>query len=1241
MSRARGSVPSRALRAVRASDWWAYKIPPLLSTTFAGLLLFDQPPRAWATGIGALACILLVAVYGYVLNDICDVDADHRSGRPNRMAHVGLPVRALLLVATAAGCIALSIAIGDRVVVALLALNLLLPTLYSVPPVRLKGRGVLGALADAGGVHAVPMAVVARASTLDGAGSPLLAALFLWSVIGHAIFAGLRGIVLHQNADREADASAGIETFGGSLGVDGARRLVFRWLLPAELFCLAVFLTLIAVDAPAAIVVVALSLAVEWQRVRRGWKLPVFEPADQSRERYIPIVNNELYEVWLPLGLALQLAIRHPAAWLFVAAQILLFLPGIRTRLTDVRRTLATLPAAGHPELSASGFGRRTSRGSSDATGHRVIIDATTWTVNGVNVFSANLARGLLQAGVRAEVLLTEDATNLINPLERPMPRPVGVPFNAFPVARTHGWGMHWGAMVRYLEERAPCIYIPNSDWRHSCVCPRLSDKVIVIGIVHSDDPLHYDHVRRLGPYWNAIVAVSSAVAARTIELCPSLADRFATIPIGVRVPGSRPRRPPEARVLRVIYHGILKQHQKRVLDFPRIVEAAVDRGVPIELTLVGAGPDEAALRAASAPLVEKGHIRFLGVVSPDETAALLETQDVYLLASEFEGMPNALIEAMGRGCVPVVTRMTSGIPELVHDGDNGFLVPIGDAAAFAQALEALWRDPARRNRMSINAYRSVRRSRFRVEDMVDAYRDVFARAIDEARSGRFVRPRGKLLPPPREVAGVSLFPVPLPHVVPDVGAFPSLEDAEDYDDQLHAINPKIPRTAGGRPSSSAKRSPIEGMRVYVSAPVWTPNGVNLWSEDLVRGLRRAGLDARLLITEESTELVRIDGPRLARPTTIPVEELQINGADNWGARWGAMVRTLDSGGPCLYIPNYDWRHSSVVPLLSQRVIVVAAAHRVDGQYTDHARRLKDFCNGLVATTRPIARHLRSAVPGLARPTVIPHGCVVPDIVPEKTIESRSSMRIVVLGIGHHAPDQAPMEGLARMIASAVGPAALVAVDPHPAAIAELARAGIESVVRPNREQWLHVCETSDVMVTRNLRDDESWRMTIEAMGHGCIAILTDPDPADARLVLDGDTGIVDAPDRLVGRIQEVMANAARRMEILTRGHKTARAVGYRADQMIDAHLELYERLLWEAGPDGGFRRPRGVLSPPPAEIDGTNIFPVELNHATAHGAFPSAWDADRFLEEAGARASGAGGESHAEPVAGGDDPRL
>ncbi len=85
---------------------------------------------------------------------------------------------------------------------------------------------------------------------------------------------------------------------------------------------------------------------------------------------------------------------------------------------------------------------------------------------------------------------------------------------------------------------------------------------------------------------------------------------------------------------------------------------------------------------------------------------------------------------------------------------------------------------------MAARAWRTVSKGGFGVEDMVTSYLEVFDRAWGDASAGRFVRRRAPLSPLPAEVAGVSVFPVATPHVVPDLGAFPSLEDAEDYDDE-------------------------------------------------------------------------------------------------------------------------------------------------------------------------------------------------------------------------------------------------------------------------------------------------------------------------------------------------------------------------------------------------------------------------------------------------------------------------
>jgi colanic acid/amylovoran biosynthesis glycosyltransferase len=57
------------------------------------------------------------------------------------------------------------------------------------------------------------------------------------------------------------------------------------------------------------------------------------------------------------------------------------------------------------------------------------------------------------------------------------------------------------------------------------------------------------------------------------------------------------------------------------------------------------------------------------------------------------DGIPNVLMESMATG-LPVISTRISGIPELVEDGESGRLVPAGDAAALANAVQALFHDP-------------------------------------------------------------------------------------------------------------------------------------------------------------------------------------------------------------------------------------------------------------------------------------------------------------------------------------------------------------------------------------------------------------------------------------------------------------------------------------------------------------------------------------------------------------------
>ncbi|MGH7449866.1 MAG: glycosyltransferase [bacterium] len=85
-----------------------------------------------------------------------------------------------------------------------------------------------------------------------------------------------------------------------------------------------------------------------------------------------------------------------------------------------------------------------------------------------------------------------------------------------------------------------------------------------------------------------------------------------------------------------------------------------------IELTIIGSGVEEEALRQACAAFEARGAVRFLGTLSNEHVLKVFAASDVFILPSEFEGLPVSLLEAMARGCIPVVSNIRSGIPERI-----------------------------------------------------------------------------------------------------------------------------------------------------------------------------------------------------------------------------------------------------------------------------------------------------------------------------------------------------------------------------------------------------------------------------------------------------------------------------------------------------------------------------------------------------------------------------------------------
>ena len=139
----------------------------------------------------------------------------------------------------------------------------------------------------------------------------------------------------------------------------------------------------------------------------------------------------------------------------------------------------------------------------------------------------------------------------------------------------------------------------------------------------------------------------------------------------------------------------------RRQKDYPNLLAAAArlaGRDVPVRIVAVGQGPLEAEMRELHASLGLGDRVLLLG--HREDAVRVLAACDLFTLASDNEGLPVALMEALALG-LPVAMTAVGGVPGAVTDGVEGRLVAPSDPDALAGAIEELAVDPALRARMA------------------------------------------------------------------------------------------------------------------------------------------------------------------------------------------------------------------------------------------------------------------------------------------------------------------------------------------------------------------------------------------------------------------------------------------------------------------------------------------------------------------------------------------------------------
>jgi len=139
-------------------------------------------------------------------------------------------------------------------------------------------------------------------------------------------------------------------------------------------------------------------------------------------------------------------------------------------------------------------------------------------------------------------------------------------------------------------------------------------------------------------------------------------------------------------------------------------------------LLLVGRGEQETRLKKQVEALGLCRRVRFMGL-RPD-IAEVLAASDVFVLSSDWEGNPLAIMEAMSAG-KPVISTAVGGVPELIKNGSSGLLVPQANSEAFARAVNRLATNPQMRRAMGTVAAKCAT-ERFGVETMTEAYEELY-----------------------------------------------------------------------------------------------------------------------------------------------------------------------------------------------------------------------------------------------------------------------------------------------------------------------------------------------------------------------------------------------------------------------------------------------------------------------------------------------------------------------------------
>ena len=335
----------------------------------------------------------------------------------------------------------------------------------------------------------------------------------------------------------------------------------------------------------------------------------------------------------------------------------------------------------------------------------RIVLTCDVIEGAGITTYCENLAEGLNDAGHEV-ILLCGSTSRYPSEKYRPPKAYRKCVFLKRGISTTKSYLRRY---IKSIIDLNPDALIINNSPFVIASLPFIPWHIIRIPVIHNIREAEVRSYLALHFWWDRAVCVSPIIA-RVAKGLPGSAKLY-VCPLGIKVDASVGRTCSENTrngPLSLVWAGRLKKNQKRADLIPRIAHELEDRDVLYHWTVFGEGKDMGAVTKALADMDITNKFRFMGSVPRQHVLEAFREANVLVMPSDYEGLPQALLESMSVGAVPVVSQIPGSTDYIIRDGEEGFLCERGKPESFAQKIAELGQDHSLWSRMSDSAIRRV-----------------------------------------------------------------------------------------------------------------------------------------------------------------------------------------------------------------------------------------------------------------------------------------------------------------------------------------------------------------------------------------------------------------------------------------------------------------------------------------------------------------------------------------------------